>query len=124
MEIKEAFGKVVNLSHKSLEKALEVLELTKDKLEKNIKNKKFLIPHKNFDLIIDYKPNSKQIVLYLTPKKWSKKLLKSLKEGNEFKSMVVLLGNTKILKSDFDIRIGAFGIPSSELVRAVIQHKS
>ncbi|MEM5882950.1 MAG: hypothetical protein QXQ77_01760 [Candidatus Aenigmatarchaeota archaeon] len=124
MEIEEVFGKAVNLSHKNLEKALEVLNLSKEKLERNIKSKKFLISYKNFDLIIDYKPNSNQIILYLVLKKWSKKLLKSLKEGDEFKSMVVLLGNTKILKKNFDIRIGAFGIPSSELVRAVIKHSS
>lgn len=122
MEIKEAFGKVVNLSHKSLEKSLEVLDLNKEKLEKNIKNKKFLIQHKDFDIIIDYKSLG-QIILYLTPKKWSKSLLKSIKQNSEFKSMVVLLGTVKILKKDFEIRLGAFGVSSSDLVRAVIKYK-
>jgi len=121
MEIKEIFGKVVNLSHKSLEKSLEALNLSKEKLEKNIKNKKFLLQEKNFDIVIDYKPDSNQIVLYLTPKKWSKELLKSVKKNPEFKSMVILLGTAKILKKDFEIRIGAFGVSSSELVRAIIQ---
>jgi|YelNatPaOPRAMG01_1025707.scaffolds.fasta_scaffold05615_3 hypothetical protein len=123
MEIKEIFGKAVNLSHKSLEKSLETLNLSKEKIEKNIKNKKFLLQEKNFDIIIDYKPDSNQIVLYLTPKKWSKKLLESVKKNSEFKSMVILLGTTKILKKDFEIRLGAFGVSSSELVRAIIQHK-
>jgi hypothetical protein len=123
MEIKEIFGKAVNLSHKSLEKSLEALNLSKEKLEKNIKNKKFLLQEKNFDIVIDYKPDSNQIVLYLTPKKWSKELLKSVKKNSEFKSMVILLGTAKILKKDFEIRIGAFGVSSSELVRAIIQYK-
>jgi hypothetical protein len=121
MEIKEIFGKVVNLSHKSLEKSLEALNLSKEKLEKNIKNKKFLLQEKNFDIVIDYKPDSNQIILYLSPKKWSKELLKSVKKNSEFKSMVILLGTAKILKKDFEIRIGAFGVSSSELVRAIIQ---
>jgi hypothetical protein len=34
MEIKEIFGKVVNLSHKSLEKSLEALNLSKEKARK------------------------------------------------------------------------------------------
>lgn len=122
MEIKEAFGKVVNLSHKSIEKSLEALDLNKEKLEKNIKNKKFLLQHKDFDIIIDYKPLG-QIILYLTPKKWSKSLLKSIKKNSEFKSMVVLLGTVKILKKYFEIRLGAFGVSSSDLVRAVIKYK-
>jgi hypothetical protein len=37
--------------------------------------------------------------------------------------MVILLGTTKILKKDFEIRLGAFGVSSSELVRAIIQYK-
>ncbi|MGC8812117.1 MAG: hypothetical protein ACP5O8_00825 [Candidatus Aenigmatarchaeota archaeon] len=123
MEIKEIFGKAINLSHKSLEKSLESLDLSKEKLESSIKNKKFLLQHKNFDIIIDFKPNSNQIILYLTQKKWSKELLKSIKANPEFKSMVVFLGTIKILKKDFEIRLGAFGVSSSELVRAVLQYK-
>ncbi|MEM7825287.1 MAG: hypothetical protein QW412_00310 [Candidatus Aenigmatarchaeota archaeon] len=123
MEIKEVFGNAVNASHESLENALEALGLSRERLEDNLKKKNFLLQNKVFDIIIDFKPELKQIVLYLTPKKWSKSLLKSLRKNYEFKSMVVLLGSTKILKKDFEIRLGAFGVSSSDLVRAVVKQK-
>lgn len=124
MEIKEAFGKAVNYSiKKDLDSSLKVLGLDSAKVEELVKKKNFFIPQKNFDIIVDYKPKLNQINIYLTEKKWSKNLLESLKKTANFKSMMILLGNLIMNKKLFQIRLGAFGVSSSDLVKAVIRFK-
>jgi hypothetical protein len=124
MEIKEAFGRAVNHSiTKDLDSSLKVLGLDSAKVEELVKKKNFLVPQKSFDIVLDYKPNLNQINIYLTEKKWSKKLLESLKKSSNFKSMMILLGNLIINKKLFQIRLGAFGVSSSDLVKAVIKFK-
>ena len=124
MEIKETFGKVVNYSvTKDFESSLKVIGLDPKMIGNLIKKKNFLVDQKNFDVVIDYKPKLNQITLYLTEKKWSKKLLLSLKKSSSFKSLVILLGNLIIDKKLFQVRLGAFGISSSELIRAIIKFK-
>ncbi|MEM5866558.1 MAG: hypothetical protein QXG39_01405 [Candidatus Aenigmatarchaeota archaeon] len=108
---------------KGMEKALELLELNKKTIENCLKKREYLIQLKDFDVVIDKKDEFNQITLYLSEKKWSKKLLVSLKKSSEFKSMVVLLGNIKIGKKVYELRIGAFGFPTSELIKAILQFK-
>jgi hypothetical protein len=124
MNIVEIFGRTVNTASKDgIEKALIFIQLPAARIESLVKKKKYLVSYKGFDVAIDHKPKLNQINLYLTPSKWSKKLLKSLKKSSDFKSMAVLLGNIQILKKNFELRLGAFGIPSSELTRAIIKFK-
>ena len=124
MEIVETFGKAVNISFKGVEASLKFLDLTSTKLEKMIKGRRFLVVNKNFDIVIDYKPKLNQIILYLAPKKWSKKLMKKLDPKTmDFKSMVIFIGRLHILEKDFELRLGAFGIPSSDLVKAINEFK-
>jgi len=124
MEIAEAFGRAVNVAQKrGLEKGLEILGLTSKKIEALIKKKNFLVECKDFDIVIDKKDMLKQLNLYLCDKKWSKKLLASLQKSSDFKSMVILLGKISISKKVYELRLGAFGIPSSELVKAVLKFK-
>jgi len=61
--------------------------------------------------------------IYLCDKKWSKKLLTSLKKSYDFKSMVILLGKISISKKVYELRLGAFGASSSELVKAILKFK-
>jgi ssRNA-specific RNase YbeY (16S rRNA maturation enzyme) len=124
MEIAEAFGKAVNLAQKKgIEKSLELLGLSNRKIEDLLERKKFVIQEKDFDIVIDKKEKLKQLNLYLTGKKWSGKLLISLKKSSDFKSMVIYLGNIVLSRKVYELRLGAFGIPSSELVKAVIKFK-
>jgi len=124
MEIKEVFGKAVNYSvKKDLEASLKVLGLDSAKIEELVKKRNFFVPQKNFDIVLDFKPKLNQINIYLTEKKWSKKLSESLKKSSNFKSMMILLGNLIIDKKLFQIRLGAFGISSSDLVKAIIKFK-
>jgi hypothetical protein len=124
MEITEAFGRAVNLAQKKgIAKSLELLGLSNEKIDNSVKRKKFVIEDKNFDVIIDKKDKLKQLNLYLTEKIWSKKLLASLKKSSDFKSMVIYLGNLSVLNKVYELRLGAFGIPSSELVKAIIKFK-
>jgi hypothetical protein len=124
MEISDAFGKAVNLAQKyGIEKSLEFLRLPSKEIENLIKRKKFVVENKNFDVVIDKKEKLKMINLYLTEKKWSKKLLASLKKSTDFKSMVIYLGNIVVSKRVYELRLGAFGISSSELIKALIKFK-
>ncbi|MDI6798538.1 MAG: hypothetical protein QMD12_00870 [Candidatus Aenigmarchaeota archaeon] len=124
MEILEAFGRAVNTSFRNIEDSLKSLNLCPAKLEKLIKSKKFLIAGKKFDIVIDFKPKLNQVILYLTPKRWSKKFVKKLNPNLvDFKSMVTLLGNVPLFGKSFELRLGAFGISSSDLVRAIIKFK-
>jgi hypothetical protein len=82
-----------------------------------------VVENKNFDVVIDKKEKLKMINLYLTEKKWSKKLLASLKKSTDFKSMVIYLGNIVVSKRVYELRLGAFGISSSELIKALIKFK-
>jgi hypothetical protein len=124
MEIAEAFGRAVNLAQKKgIAKSLESLKLSSRKIDGFVKKKKFLIEGKEFDIVIDKKDKMNQLNLYLTNKKWSKKLLASLKKSSDFKSMTVYLGNLPVLNKVYELRLGAFGIPSSDLVKAIIKFK-
>lgn len=124
MKIVEAFGRAVNLvQKKNLEKSLEILGLSSKKIEASIKKKNFLIEGREFDVVIDKKDKLKQLNLYLCDKKWSRKLLANLEKSSDFKSMMILLGNVVIAKKVYELRLGAFGIPSSELVKAIIKFK-
>ena len=124
MEIAEAFGKAVNLAQKKgIANSLEFLGLSSEKIENLIKRRKFILECKDFDIVIDKKDKLKQLNLYLSEKKWSRKLFASLKKSSDFKSMVIYLGNIALSKKVYELRLGAFGVPSSELVRAVIKFK-
>jgi len=124
MEIAETFGRAVNLAQKrGIAKSLESLELSGKKIESYVKRRKFLIEGKNFDVVIDKKDKLNQLNIYLTERKWSKKLLASLKKSSDFKSMVILLGNILVLNKVYELRLGAFGISSSKLVKAIIKFK-
>jgi hypothetical protein len=124
MEIAEAFGRVVNLAQKKgIVNSLEFLGLTTEKIENLIKRKKFVFEDKEFDIVIDNKEKLKQLNLYLTEKKWSRKLLASLKKSSDFKSMMIYLGKIVVSKKVYELRLGAFGVPSSELVKAIIKFK-
>jgi len=124
MEIAEAFGRAVNLAQrKGVASSLQSLELSTDKIGKLVRKKKFLINENKIDIVIDKKDKLNQLNLYLTERKWSKKLLASLKKSSDFKSMVIYLGRISVLNKVYELRLGAFGIPSSELVKAVIKFK-
>lgn len=124
MEILEVFGRAVNTSLTNTNDALKILKLSLEDIEQSIKIKKFLISDKDFDIVIDYKPKIKHINLYLAQKKWSKKLLKSLKPNIvDFKSLVAYLGTIKLFGENFELRLGAFGSHSSELGNAIIKYK-
>lgn len=125
MKIVEAFGKAVNLSiHKGIDKALKFLELSEKELEDSIKSKKLLANRKSFDIAVDYKPKINQLYLYICPKKASKKLVKSLKPDEvDFKSMIIFLGGIKLFGRKTEVRLGALGASSSELVKATIKYK-
>lgn len=124
MSIVEIFGKVVNIAQKSgMSKALKYLELSENKIESLLNSKKFLVSTKNFDIVIDKKDKLNQVNIYLTDRKWSKKLLESLQKSDDFKSMMVYLGKIRVSKKIYELRLGAFGISSSELVRAILKFK-
>lgn len=123
MNIVDSFGKAINIANTSVDASLKFLDLDKIKLEKLLKEKKFLVKGKDFDIVINYRPRSNQVNIYLSPKKWSKKLLQSLSKSSEFKSMVILIGKVQLFMKSFEVRIGAFGIPSSELIKSIIKHK-
>jgi hypothetical protein len=124
MEISEVFGKAVNLSFKSIDETLKLLKISRAEIEKNILKKKSLVQEKDFDLILDYKPKINQLYLYLCPKKMSKKISKSLKPNKiEFKSMVIFLGNVHLFSKSTELRLGAIGVESSDLVKALIEKK-
>lgn len=124
MDVVEIFGRTVNTASKQgIEKALIFLQLPAPRIETQIKKRKYVVPYRGFDVVIDYKPKLNQINLYMTSSKWSKKLLKSFKKSSDFKSMTILLGSVKILKKNFELRLGAFGIPSSELTKSIIKFK-
>lgn len=126
MEITETFAKAVNLSSKkNIDEALEFLKLTTKKIEALTKTKKPLMPGKSFDTILDLKPKINQLYIYLTPKKFSKKILKMLDPNKvEFFSMVVYLGLLEMNEQRFEVRLGAIGMQTSDLVRAVIEKKN
>jgi hypothetical protein len=124
MEISELFGKAVNLSFKSIDDSLKFLKISRAEIEKNILKKKKTIQGKDFDLILDYKPKINQLYLYICPKKMSKKISKSIKPNKiDFKSMVVFLGNIHLFSKSTELRLGAIGVASSDLVKAIIEKK-
>ncbi|MEM5829135.1 MAG: hypothetical protein QW040_01245 [Candidatus Aenigmatarchaeota archaeon] len=124
MEIAKAFGRIVNsVQREGLEKGLEILGLTRKKIELLVKKENFLLEGEKFDVVIDKKDKVKQLNIYLCDKKWSKKLLTSLKKSYDFKSMVILLGKISISKKVYELRLGAFGASSSELVKAILKFK-
>jgi len=124
MEISEVFSKAVNMSFVSITDALRFLGLSEQQIEEAVKKKKFLIPQKNFDVAIDYKPKIHQLYLYLVSKKSSKKLVKSFKPNKlDFKSMVIFLGSINLFNKKTELRFGAFGVSSSELVKSLIKFK-
>lgn len=124
MEIAEAFGRTVNLAQKKgVDKALELLELSSKKIEGLLRKNKFLIEGRNFDIVIDKKDKLKQLNIYLTKKEWSKKLLSSVKKSSDFKSMVVYLGDLSVLNKIYELRLGAFGVSTQELVKAMLKFK-
>jgi hypothetical protein len=54
----------------------------------------------------------------------SKKISKSLKPNKiEFKSMVIFLGNVHLFSKSTELRLGAIGVESSDLVKALIEKK-
>jgi hypothetical protein len=125
MEIIDTYGKVVNLSSsKSVDESLKLLKLSPKKIESLVKTKKQMVAGKDFDIILDMKPKINQLYIYLSPKKFSKKILKMLKPDSvEFLSMVVYLGLIEMMGQRFEVRLGAIGEQTSDLVRAVIEHK-
>jgi len=124
MEISEVFGKAVNLSFKDIEESLKFLKISRADIEKNILKKKKLFQGEEFDIILDYKPKINQLYLYICPRKMSKKVSKSVKPNKiDFKSMVILLGHFHLFSKVTELRLGAIGVESSELVKAVIEKK-
>lgn len=121
----EAYSKAVNLSSKKgMDESLKSLKLSSKIIEKLMKSKKPLIPGKEFDIILDNKPRINQLYIYLTPKKFSKKILKMLDPNRvEFFSMVMYLGTLNLKGGRFEVRLGAIGTQTSDLVRAVIDKK-
>ncbi|MEM2742164.1 MAG: hypothetical protein QXD95_08485, partial [Nitrososphaeria archaeon] len=104
MEIAKAFGRIVNsVQREGLEKGLEILGLTRKKIELLVKKENFLLEGEKFDVVIDKKDKVKQLNIYLCDKKWSKKLLTSLKKSYDFKSMVILLGKISISKKVYEL---------------------
>ncbi|MBS3054924.1 MAG: hypothetical protein J4452_00325 [Candidatus Aenigmarchaeota archaeon] len=125
MTIEETFGRTVNISiNKGMNESLKFLKISNTKLEETIRKKKKIIEDKSYDLLIDYKPKINHLYLYLSPKKSSKKTLKTLKPNSlEFKSLVILIGSILLFGKRTEVRLGAIGPTSSELARAVIEHK-
>jgi len=124
-DITEVYGKAVNLSSsKGIDEALKFLKLNAKKIETVAKTKKPAIAGKSFDIILDLKPKINHLYIYLTPKKFTKKLLKMVKPDSvEFLSMVVYIGLLEMNKQRFEVRLGAVGAQTSDLVRAVIEHR-
>jgi len=125
MDITESFGTAVNISFsKGVMASLVFLNLSVKKVEDVIKAKKLLMEGKVFDTIIDYKPKINQLYIYFSPKKLSKKFVKTLKPNDlDFKSMLILLGSVVLYGKKTEVRLGAYGVPSSDLVKAVIKYK-
>src|SRR3989344_3346717 len=125
MTIEETFGRTVNISiNKGMNESLKFLKISNTKLEETIRKKKKIIEDKSYDLLIDYKPKINHLYLYLSPKKSSKKTLKTLKPNSlEFKSLVILIGSILLFGKRTEVRLGAIGPTSSEQARAVIEHK-
>ena len=123
MKIEEMFAKVVNRgTSKGINPALAELKLNQVKIEKIALSKKPFISEKDFDIVFDAKPKIQHLYIYLTPKKFTKKLLKSLKpEEIDFKSLVIYLGVLKMKKEMYEVRLGCYGIESSNLVKAVVR---
>ena len=125
MDVIETFGTTVNISiSKGVMAAVEFLGLTAEKIELAIKSKRPLVEGKNFDITLDHKPKINQLYIYITPKKFSKKIVKTLKPNDlDFKSMLILLGSIILADKKTEVRLGAYSIPSSDLVKAVIKYK-
>jgi len=124
MDLIETFGKAVNTSFVSVTDSLRFLGITESGIEEAVKKKKHLIPQKTFDIAVDYKPKINQLYLYLVSKKSGKKLIKSFKPNKlDFKSMIVFLGNITLFKKKTEVRLGAFGASSSDLVKSVMKFK-
>jgi hypothetical protein len=125
MEIVDTYGKAVNIStSKGIDESLKFLNLNAKKIESVTKTKKPMIAGKDFDIILDMKPKINQVYIYLSPKKFSKKIVKMLKPDSvEFLSMVVYLGLIEMMGQRYEVRLGAIGEQTSDLVRAVIEHK-
>jgi len=124
-DLAEVYGKAVNLSSmKGIDEALKFLKLNAKKIESIMKTKKPMIAGKSYDIIFDLKPKINHLYIYLTTKKFSRKILKMLKPNSvEFFSMVVYLGLLEMNQQRFEVRLGAIGAQTSDLVRAVIEHK-
>ena len=125
MIIEEVFGKAVNISiSKNINETFKFLKISTAKLEEAINSKKKLIEEKSFDILIDYKPKINHLYLYISPKKSSKKILKTIKPNFlEFRSLIILIGHILLLGKRTEVRLGAIGSTSSDLARAVIEHK-
>jgi hypothetical protein len=125
MDIVEAFGTAINISiSKGAAAATEFLGLNAEKIEHTIKSKKVAKEGKIFDIIFDYKPKINQLYIYLTPKRLSKKIAKNLKPNDlDFKSMLIFLGNIMLSGKKTEVRLGACGVSSSDLVKSVIKYK-
>jgi len=124
MELGEVFGKAVNMSFVSITDSLRFLGLNEKQIEEAVKKKKYLIQQNNFDVAVDYKPKINQLYLYLVSKKSGKKLVKGFKPNKlDFKSMVIFLGNIILFNKKTEVRLGAFGVSSSESVKAVMKFK-
>jgi len=125
MDVVEAFGTAVNISlSKGVMAAVEFLGLSAKKIEETVKSKKPVIEGKVFDIALDHKPKINQLYIYLTPKKLSKRVVKTLRPNDlDFKSMLILLGSVMLAGKKTEVRLGAYGIPSSNLVKAVIKYK-
>ena len=123
MKIEEAFANVINRgTAKGINPALAELKLNQLKVEKIAMSKKPFIVGKDFDIVFDAKPKIKHLYIYLTPKKFTKKLLKTLDPNKvDFKSLVIYLGVLKIKREMFEVRLGCFGIESSSLIKAVVR---
>jgi hypothetical protein len=123
MKIEELFAKVINKgTAKGINPALAELKLSQTKIEKVALSKKPFIVGKDFDLVFDTKPKIKHLYIYLTPKKFTKKVLKSLRPNEiDFKSLVIYLGVLKMKKEMYEVRLGCYGIESSDLVKAVVK---
>jgi hypothetical protein len=124
MDLIETFGKAVNTSFVSVTDSLRFLGLTEAQIEEAVKKKRHLISQKTFDIAIDYKPKINQLYLYLVSKKSSKKLIKTFKPNKlDFKSMVIFLGNVNLFSKKTEVRLGAFGVSSSDLVKSLLKFK-
>jgi hypothetical protein len=122
MKIEEVFANTINKSSKGINPALAELKLGQTKIEKVALSKKPFIAGKDFDIVFDAKPKIKHLYIYLTPKKFTKKVLKSLKPNEiDFKSMVIYLGVLRVKKEMYEVRLGCYGIDTSNLIKAVVK---